>query len=343
MRILLTADPELPVPPNLYGGIERIIDFLARGLQARGHTVGLVAHRDSICTVNQHFAWPGLRSQSIGDTIANTSYLWQAVQKFRPDVLHSFSRLQYLLPLLPRHLPKIMSYQRQPTMRTVNWASKLGGRYLSFTGCSEHIAHQGRQAGGHWHSIHNGIELDRYAFQPQVKPDAPLVFLSRLERIKGVHHAIAVAQATGKRLLIAGNRVSSPEGEHYWQTAIAPHLDQNRIEYVGPVNDQQKNALLGQAAAMIVPIEWDEPFGIVFAEALACGTPVISSPRGALPEIVRSGIDGFLVRSVDEAIGAVQQLDRIDRQQCRDRAESHFADNVIVNKYDSLYQSYTLK
>jgi glycosyltransferase involved in cell wall biosynthesis len=214
----------------------------------------------------------------------------------------------------------------------------LGGRNLTFTGCSEHITEAGRQAGGHWQSIHNGIELDRYDFQPQVNADAPLVFLSRLERIKGAHQAIAVAQATGKRLLIAGNRVSSPEGEHYWQTEIAPYLNHSGIEYVGPVNDQQKNELLGQAAAMIVPIEWDEPFGIVFAEALACGTPVISTPRGALPEIVRSGIDGFLVNSVAEAVVAVEQLDQIDRFHCREQAECHFSDRVIVNQYESLYQ-----
>lgn len=338
MRILLTADPELPVPPSLYGGIERIIDFVARGLQARGHTVGLVAHRDSICAVDQLFAWPGLRSQSAGDTIVNTAALWRATQQFQPDVLHSFSRLQYLLPLLPGHLPKVMSYQRQPTARTVSWAAKLGGGYLTFTGCSEHIAQQGRQAGGHWLGIHNGIELDRYTFQPRVSRNAPLVFLSRLEQIKGVHNAIAVAQATGRRLLIAGNRVSSAEGEAYWQTQIAPHLDQNGIEYVGPVNDRQKNELLGQAAAMIVPIEWDEPFGIVFAEALACGTPVISSPRGALPEIIRSSVDGFLVNSVDEAIGAIQRLDQINRQECRNRAAECFSAQVIVDQYESLYQ-----
>ncbi|NJM44753.1 MAG: glycosyltransferase family 4 protein [Alkalinema sp. RU_4_3] len=337
MRILLTADPELPVPPSLYGGIERVIDFIARGLRARGHTVGLVAHRDSTCSVDRQFAWPGLRSQSTGDTIVNTAALWRATQQFQPDVLHSFSRLQYLLPLLPGRLPKVMSYQRQPTARTVGWAAKLGGEHLTFTGCSEHIARQGRQAGGNWLGIHNGIELDRYTFQPQVSADAPLVFLSRLEHIKGVHNAIAVAEATGRRLLIAGNRVSSAEGEAYWCTQIAPHLDKNGIEYVGPVDDRQKNELLGQAAAMIVPIEWDEPFGIVFAEALACGTPVISTPRGSLPEIVRPGIDGFLVNSVEEAIAAVQQLDQIDRSHCRERAERHFSDRVIVDQYELLY------
>jgi glycosyltransferase involved in cell wall biosynthesis len=343
MRILLTADPELPVPPSLYGGIERVIDFIARGLKARGHTVGLVAHRDSTCAVDQHFPWPGLRSQSTSDTIINTTALWRATQQFQPDVLHSFSRLQYLLPLLSGSLPKVMSYQRQPTARTVGWAAKLGGEHLTFTGCSEHIACQGRQAGGNWLGIHNGIELDRYTFQPQVNADAPLVFLSRLEHIKGVHNAIAVAQATGRRLLIAGNRVSSAEGEAYWQTQIAPHLDRNGIEYVGPVDDQQKNKLLGQAAAMIVPIEWDEPFGIVFAEALACGTPVISTHRGSLPEIVRPGVDGFLVNSVTEAVTAVQQLNQIDRSHCRERAERHFSDTVIVNQYESLYHQVCLQ
>lgn len=338
MRILLTADPELPVPPTLYGGIERIIDFVARGLKERGHTVGLVAHRDSICPVDRLFPWPGLQSQSLSDTVMNTTTLWRSVQQFQPDILHSFSRLQYLLPLLPQSLPKVMSYQRQPTPKTVGMAAKLGGNNLSFTGCSEHICRQGRLAGGTWTSVHNGIELERYQFQAHVSNDAPLVFLSRLEQIKGVHNAIAVAKATGRRLLIAGNRVSSPEGEAYWQTEIAPHLDKDGIEYVGPVNDVQKNELLGQAAAMIVPIEWDEPFGIVFAEALACGTPVISSPRGALPEIVRPGVDGFLVKSIDEAIAAVRQLETIDRQNCRERAETHFAANVIVDHYEALYR-----
>ncbi|HEY9623251.1 MAG TPA: glycosyltransferase [Crinalium sp.] len=338
MKILITADPELPVPPKLYGGIERIIDLLVRGLQQRGHTVALVAHRDSTCPADRLFPWSGLRSQATPDTLFNIRDLWFAVQEFHPDVVHSFSRLQYLLPLMLSPLPKIMSYQRQPTSQAVQWAAKLAGSSLTFTGCSEHICRQGRAAGGVWYPIHNCVELGKYTFQPTVADDAPLVFLSRIERIKGTHNAIAAARSMNRRLLIAGNRVDSPEGQQYWNDEIEPYLGKDGIEYVGAVNDQQKNELLGQAAAMIVPIEWDEPFGIVFAEALACGTPVISCPRGSLPEIVRQGVDGFLVNSIQETCDAIANLSTINRYQCRQRAEQHFSADAIVLQYEQLYQ-----
>ncbi|MEB3358310.1 MAG: glycosyltransferase, partial [Synechococcales bacterium] len=249
---------------------------------------------------------------------------------------HSFSRLQYLLPLMPTRLPKVMSYQRQPTARTVSLAARFAGASLTFTGCSEHICRQGRRAGGHWQAIHNCVSLEKFTFQPQVAEDAPLVFLSRLDPIKGAHGAIATAQKANRRLLIAGNRIETPAGQAYWESHIAPHLGAT-IEYIGPVDDQQKNDLLGQAAAMIVPIEWDEPFGIVFAEALACGTPVISTPRGSLPEIVRPSVDGFLVNSVDEAVAAVHQLSTLDRHQCRQRVEQYFSADTIVSHYERLY------
>lgn len=340
MRILLTADPELPVPPQLYGGIERIADLLVTGLQTRGHTVGLVAHRDSTSPAHQHFPWPGLRSQDKFDALKNTATLWSAVQQFQPDLVHSFSRVLYLLPLLTSRLPKIMSYQRRPSSRTTSWGAKLAKDSLTFTGCSDHICRQGRTAGGVWHTIHNCVEIEKYTFQPTVaQEDAPLVFLSRVERIKGAHTAIAAVRRTKRRLLIAGNYSTTGEEGRYWQEEIVPHLGHDGIEYVGSVNDEQKNALLGKAAAMIVPIEWEEPFGIVFAEALACGTPVISCPLGALPEIVRHGTDGYLVNNLEEACTAIQNLPQIDRHNCRQRAEDCFCASVIVDKYEQLYNS----
>ncbi|MDJ0617258.1 MAG: glycosyltransferase [Calothrix sp. MO_192.B10] len=337
MKILLTADPELPVPPKLYGGIERIVDLLVTGLQSRGHQVGLVANPDSTSPANQFFPWQGRRSQHNLDSVKNATVLWSAVQRFQPDVVHSFSRILYLLPLLGSALPKIMSYQRNPSQRTTSWGTKLAKGSLTFTGCSDYICRLGRNAGGVWHPIHNCVEIEKYTFQPTVANDAPLVFLSRIERIKGAHTAIAVARKTGHRLLIAGNYSTSGEAGRYWQEEIVPHLGRDGIEYVGTVNDAQKNDLLGQAAAMIVPIEWEEPFGIVFAEALACGTPVISCPRGALPEIICDGVDGYLVNSIDEAVTAVHQLTNIDRHKCRQRAEQYFSADAIVDKYENLY------
>ncbi|AVH62375.1 glycosyltransferase [Nostoc sp. 'Peltigera membranacea cyanobiont' N6] len=338
MRILLSSDPELPVPPKLYGGIERIVDLLATGLQIRGHSVGLVAHPDSTSKVTQFFPWRGKRSQDRFDTIQNTIRLWSIVQEFKPDLVHSFSRILYLLPLLGSQLPKVMSYQRYPTKRTTSWGAKLAQGTLTFTGCSDYICTLGKANGGIWHTIHNCVELEKYNFVPKVAEDAPLVFLSRVERIKGAHTAIAVAHKTGRRLIIAGNYSKTGEEGKYWQEEIVPNLGKNGIEYIGTVNDAQKNELLGQAAAMIVPIEWEEPFGIVFAEALACGTPVISSSRGALPEIVRQGIDGYLVNSFEEAVTTIEKLPNINRHNCRQRVEQCFSADVIVEQYEKLYQ-----
>ena len=339
MRILITADPELPVPPKLYGGIERIVDLLITGLQSRGHEVGLVANAESTSNSSAFFAWKGRRSQNKLDTLQNMFTLSSAVKKFKPDVVHSFSRIFYMLPILRSLLPKVMSYQRRPSDRTVNLAAKIAGKSLAFTGCSDSICKIGLNAGGTWQTIYNCVELEKFKFQPTVSSDAPLVFLSRIERIKGAHTAIAIAKKCHKKLIIAGNYSQTGEAGKYWQEEIEPHLDNNKVEYIGAVNDEQKNNLLGQALAMIVPIEWEEPFGIVFAESLACGTPIISCPRGALPEIVREGVDGYLINSIDEGVDRVHQLQQINRHDCRQRAIACFSSDRIIEQYELLYKT----
>lgn len=339
MRLLLTADPEIEVPPLLYGGIERIVDVLVRRLRAAGHTVGLVARMGSQCPNDGFFPWPGQSSLSRRDTVANTFALSRAVRSFRPDVIHSFSRIAYLLPHLRGRVPIVMSFQREPTHRTVGLAVRLAapGR-LTFTGCSEYIARRGRPAGGEWHGIPNFADTEALTLAPSVPDDAPLVFLSRVEEIKGAHWAIEIARRSGRRLVIAGNHSekNDPEGE-FWRRRIAPEIGNGGIEYVGPVDDVRKNVLLGRARAMLVPIQWDEPFGIVFAESLACGTPVISCPRGALPEIVREGVDGFLIRSIEEGCAAVGKVPALDRAGCRRRAVEHFSADAVVARYLDLY------
>jgi glycosyltransferase involved in cell wall biosynthesis len=336
VRILIAVDPELPVPPRTYGGIERIAAGLVKALRLRGHELGLVAHRSSSCQASAFYPWPGSHSRHQIDAMRNMRLLRHAVNAFQPDVLHSFSRLLYMLPLMRRSLQKIMSYQREPTPHTVRFGSMLADGSLTFTGCSEYICSRGRRGGGKWRAIHNFVDTNLYNFQPNVAKDAPLVFLSRVERIKGAHVAIAAARRMGRRLIIAGNHGSSGSEFHYWAQEIMPQLG-GLIEYVGPIDDQQKNTILGQAAALIVPIEWNEPFGLVFAEALACGTPIISCPRGALLEIVRPGIEGFLVNSVKEACDAIATLDKIDRSACRRRAEDSFSAAVITAQYERLY------
>lgn len=137
MRLLLTADPEIEVPPRLYGGIERIVDVLVRRLRAAGHTVGLMARPGSECPADAFFPWPGLSSLSRRDTLSNMSFLWRAARTFKPDLVHSFSRVAYLLPLLRGRTPLVMSYQREPTLRTAGLAVKLAKPgVLTFATCS---------------------------------------------------------------------------------------------------------------------------------------------------------------------------------------------------------------
>jgi glycosyltransferase involved in cell wall biosynthesis len=337
MRILLTADPMIPVPPTLYGGIERIVDGLLAALRARGHEVALLAHPDSTASADARFAWSISEPAGPHEHLRNLADLDRAVRHFRPELVHSFSRLAYLGRWLPHRLPKLMCYQRQPTPRTVHWAARLAGRSLRFAGCSRYIADCGGAIGGRWSAIPNFVDCARLPFVDAVADDAPLAFLSRLERIKGVHTAIEIARRSGRRLVIAGNRVEQGDGAGYFAREIEPHLDGEQVRWIGPVDDVAKAALLGGAAAMLLPIGWDEPFGIVMAEALACGTPVVAFRRGAAPEVVRDGVDGFVVDDVEGAVAAVQRLPSVSRADCRAGALARFDRDVVARQYLAAY------
>lgn len=336
LHIALTADPEIPVPPMHYGGIERIVDMLAHGLAERGHHVTLFAHPESK-SPGAFVPWPGRSSLSTGDTLRNAATLARVVAKQRFDVVHSFSRIAYLAPILPLRIPKIMSYQRNISPRTVGWGHALSHGTLSFTAISQWMMRPVKDI-GRWTMIPNGVPLARYTFQPDVAPDAPLVFLGRVEEIKGPHLAIEIARRTGRKLIIAGN---IPDDKRAWVEAhVLSHVDGDQIRYVGPVNDEQKNALLGEAAAFLMPILWEEPFGIVMAEAMACGTPVLGLRRGAVPEVVKDGETGFVVDNLDGLVQAIARLPALDRRASRARVEALYSDQAIVEGYLSIYRQY---
>jgi glycosyltransferase involved in cell wall biosynthesis len=334
LRIALTADPELPVPPRLYGGIERIVDMLARGLEARGHQVTLFAHRDSV-SAGRLVSWPGRASRRPTDTARNAAALAQEVLTGGFDLVHSFSRIAYLTPILPLTIPKLMTYQRDISPRTVGLGYALSRGTLSFSAISrwmirpvEHI--------GHWSMIPNGVPLAGFDFRSTVTDDAPLVFLGRIEEIKGPHLAIDIARRAGAPLLIAGN---VPTEHHAWFEAhVAPHIDDRQVRYVGPVDDAQKNELLGSARALLMPVLWEEPFGIVMAEAMACGAPVVGFDRGAVPEVVEDGVTGFVRQDVEGLTEAVQRLDEIDRAACRARVDALYSDRAVIDSYVVLYR-----
>ncbi len=340
LRIAITVDPYLPVPPKFYGGIERVVDFLVRGLVSRGHRVTLYAHPDSTAA-GTHVPYGApphtghwLRAKELWQL---GSKLWLRRHQF--DLIHSFGRLAALLPVLPnRELPKIQSYQREVPWRGVAKAVRVAGASIRFTACSSSMHQQQgdqRLRRGEWRTIYNGVDLAKYDFVSNVDGDAPLAFLGRLEPIKGAHNAIAIARAAKRRLVIAGNEVAS--SADYFRREIAPFLDGEQIMYVGPVNDKAKSALLGSCAALLMPIEWDEPFGIVMAEALACGTPIIGFARGSVPEVVADRISGFVCRDTQEAAAAVDRLSSLDRKLVRRSCEERFSSDVIVRTYESLY------
>lgn len=336
MKIAITADPMLPIPPALYGGIERIIDMLVRGLVARGHDVLLFAHADSKVPCRL-VPYGGKSPRAAMDVLRNTISVSRLLVE-RPDVVHSFGRLAYLTPLLGARIPKIMSYQREPSLRGIGRAASIARRgTLAFTGCSSYIARQIEPLAPSF-AIHNGVVVGRYTPRHQVPVDAPLVFLGRIEAIKGAHVAVDVARQTGRRLVLAGNVPEGREGRRYFETRIAPAVDGDRIRYVGPVDDVAKNDLLGRAAALLMPVEWNEPFGIVMTEALACGTPVIGFARGAVPEVVRDGVNGFLCADPAAMSECIARLDKIDRRACRADCETRFSDTVIVDAYERLYR-----
>jgi glycosyltransferase involved in cell wall biosynthesis len=346
LHIAITADPYLPVPPRFYGGIERVIDLLVRGLADRGHHITLFAHPDSRTAgdLRPYGSHPHSghwrRAQELWAVGAG---LWQT--RRRVDVVHSFGRLAAMLPILPlRGLPKIQSYQREVPWRGVRRATRLAGDTLCFTGCSSRLyadaARQGASA-AQWRTIFNGVDLTRYTPVARVPDDAPLMFLGRLERIKGPHHAIAIARAAKRPLVLAGNIPDRAEDAAFYHREVAPHVDGQHVAYIGPVDDAQKNVWLGRAAALLMPIEWDEPFGIVMAEALACGTPVIGFGRGSVPEVVRHGVNGFIGNTVAEAAAFVPQLWTLDRDAIRIDCSDRFGHEATVTAYERLYLEMT--
>jgi glycosyltransferase involved in cell wall biosynthesis len=336
LRIAITADPEIPVPPRLYGGIERIIAMLVDGLSARGNDVTLFAHPGSSVRCRL-VRYTGSSSGSLRVTLAHMRMVLAESRRTSFDVIHSFGRLAYLLPLLPSRIPKLMTYQRRISPRSVRWGLRLSRGTLAFSAISRSMVAEVADLAP-WRIVPNGVPAALYKFRGAVAPDAPLVFLGRLEQIKGPHLAIEAARRAGRRLLLAGNLSEGAEHRKYFEQQVAPHLDGERVRYVGAVDDGQKDALLGGAAALLMPVLWEEPFGIVMVEALACGTPVIGLRRGAVPEVVQHGVTGYVCDSVEEMALAIGRLAELERARCRQAVDSRFSDTVIVDEYLGIYR-----
>ncbi len=324
------------MPPLYYGGVERIVAFLAEGLKERGWDVTLACHPESACQVNQIHLNHSKSYQYL--RVSNMLKIGLEVLKGQYDLIHSFAHCDLTALFWPSSRLQIQSFQSSPSLEILAKRMRfMPPKNLTFTTCGHHMVRNISHLAPTW-PIHNGVRIHDFTFRDNLQPDAPLVFLGRIEPIKGTHTAILIAKATHRSLVIAGNRSDNAESDRYFNEEVAPHFS-DQITYMGPVDDRQKNELLGKCAALLMPIEWDEPFGIVMAEALACGTPVIGYARGALPEIVDHGISGACCHSVEEMVRAVLEVGTFSRSACQRAVEERFSAPIIVEQYITLYKS----
>ncbi|MBA4369877.1 MAG: mannose-6-phosphate isomerase, partial [Desulfobacterium sp.] len=182
-------------------------------------------------------------------------------------------------------------------------------------------------------TIHHGIDIKQFDFQP-VPDDDTLLFFGRIHHDKGPREALEIARACGKKLILAG----IIQDHAYFDQYVAPHIDNDKVTYVGSVGPVERNRLLGKACALLHPIQFDEPFGLSVIESMACGTPVIAFNRGSMPELIENGKSGFLVNTVDQAVEAVARIKEMDRASCRRHVELHFTVDRMIDEYIQAYK-----
>ena len=336
MKILIIADPGIIIPPKGYGGIERIIADLAIEYQKNGHKVDLLASKGSNiigCNLFSH-SNPGFPPSRITVLVAIFHTWFFLIKNYKNyNAIHNFGRLIYLIPIKNKRINKLQCYQREISKSNIEKIIHSKHQKLFFSGCSNNLVERAKPP-GIWNNIHNCVVFSNYSLSLDLNIEsAPLVFLGRLDKIKGVHIAIQVAKRINRKLLIAGNISNYLIEKEYFEKEIKPQIDNKQIVYLGEINDKQKNQILGQSIALLMPIQWNEPFGIVMIEAMACGTPVIAFSKGSVPEVVENGVTGFVVDDVSGMIQAVQNIQNIDRAKCRMRAFEKFDVSVIASKY----------
>jgi glycosyltransferase involved in cell wall biosynthesis len=338
MRIAQIAPLCESVPPRLYGGTERIVSYLADTLVDLGHEVTLFASADA--HTRAHLV--AVRDQAIrldpaqkSELAAHLSMLQEVrrradefdVLHFHVDMLHfpmfedcagrTLTTLHGRLDLKDLaevyrrwpHYPlvSISQHQRRP-LHFANWAG----------------------------TVHHGLPEALHRLHPQAHPEGYLAFLGRISPEKRPDRAIAIARASGMRLKIAAKVDVADRA--YFQQEIRPLLDDPLVEFIGEIDDVAKETFLGEAAALLFPIDWPEPFGLVMIEAMACGTPVIAWNCGAVPEVIDDGVSGFIVTSEAEAVAAVQRLGMLDRCQVRAAFERRFSAEIMAANYVDLYE-----
>jgi len=333
MRIALIAPPFISVPPKMYGGTELFVAHLAEGLKKKGIDVVVYANGDSTVKVEVRSLYP--RSQwplegEIFSNVKDVNHTAWAVADAACDcnILHlnnapglansRFVKTPFVYTVHHPHEPGLSDF----------YAYYPDIHYVTISDFQQSLESMPRMR-----TIRHGIALKEYPFR--AKKEQYLSFIGRLAPVKGPHLAIAVAKAAGIPLKIAGE--VQPLFKSYYESEIKPHIDGKFIEYIGEADLEAKNELLGNSMAMLFPIQWNEPFGLVMIEAMACGTPVIALRGGSVAEVVRDGISGYVCSGVDDMVERLRNLS-LAPDRIRHYAEENFSVEVMVKKYVELYR-----
>jgi glycosyltransferase involved in cell wall biosynthesis len=336
MRIAQLAPLYESVPPKLYGGTERIVHYLTEELVALGHEVTLFASGDSETSAELVPGWErSLRLGNVSDPLAHHLLMVERVFKRCGDFDVIHSHLDYLpFPFARMHagIPVVTTLHGRldlPELRPI--FEEFGEAPL----ISISDAQREPVSWANWQgTVHHGLPPDLY--RPRLNPGGYLAFLGRFSPEKRADLAISIAIRCGVPLKMAA-KVDRPD-QDYFHDHIKPMLSHPLIEFLGEIGEDRKEEFLGGAMALLFPIDWPEPFGLVMIEAMACGTPVIALRRGSVPEVIRDGVSGFVVRDEDEAVAAVAKAANVDRAGCRAYFEERFTAARMAGEYLDIYR-----
>ena len=335
MRIAVVAPPWAPVPPALYGGTELVVDRMAVGFQAAGHEVTLFTTGDSTSRVPRWHILEASEGWRIGASVPELIHVTAAYDEIMNrgfDVVHDHTMVG---PFYAERFPDL------PVATTVHGPldGELGQIYQRLQDRVRVVAISEAQRRPRpdirvARVIHHGI--DAAAFPFGAGDGDYFLFLGRMSADKGAHRAMEAAHKAGVRLLMAA-KMREPAERAYFEAFVKPYLNEDLV-YLGEVPHEHKLELLAGARALLFPIRWNEPFGMVMIEALACGTPVLAFPEGAAPEVIRHGKTGFLCHDEVDMAEAIGRVHTIDRRDCRAEVEGYFSSARMVDEYLALFQ-----
>ncbi|NPC57536.1 glycosyltransferase family 4 protein [Caenimonas soli] len=336
MKIAQVAPLYESVPPRAYGGTERVVSYLTEALVEMGHEVTLFASGDSVTSAHLVSVLPrSLRLDSRKpDPLVWHTIMMDMVLKAAPsfDVIHFHTDVLQLA---------LVGQCRTPCMSTAHGRLDLPDLKPLFRCFPKHpmVSISASQRAPlpwlNWRAtVHHGLPLGLYSLHPQ--PQDYFAFVGRISPEKRADRAIEIARACGTPLRIAAK--VDPADQAYFESTIKPLLDDPLVTYVGEIGDEAKNDFIGNARALLMPIDWPEPFGLVMIEAMACGTPVIAYGQGSVPEILEDGVTGFIVENQEQAIAAARNIESINRRRCRQVFEQRFAARVMAKRYLEVYR-----